>query len=191
MKRRAWTALSALSLLACGAIGVLWFWDSRHYGEQYFELCLNLGNGRTVLETRLFGDGISVALCRYKKPLTDYDPSARFIQTRLKGWFVGQIRVRGFAWAGFSATEQSVDEEFHAVVFLRRWRLIVPSWFLMVVTALVPASWVIRRRKQSRRQSRMDSGLCERCGYDLRASTDRCPECGAPNSAGLTRRVTQ
>jgi hypothetical protein len=37
---------------------------------------------------------------------------------------------------------------------------------------------LVRARRWQQRQSRIDQGCCPQCGYDLRASRTRCPECG-------------
>jgi hypothetical protein len=59
------------------------------------------------------------------------------------------------------------------------WRHADVSWWLPAVTGTVlPAYWVWRRARQQR-AIRKAKGLCLRCGYDLRASSGRCPECGA------------
>jgi hypothetical protein len=56
------------------------------------------------------------------------------------------------------------------------WRVVaVPYWFLMAVTMVLPVNWW-RRRNRTRR---MAAGQCAWCGYDLRATPNRCPECGA------------
>ncbi len=48
--------------------------------------------------------------------------------------------------------------------------------------------WVYLRRGEKRRRRWATAGLCENCGYDLRASSDVCPECGAPLPEELLRR---
>jgi hypothetical protein len=53
--------------------------------------------------------------------------------------------------------------------------LVTPSWAVALATAGLPILCV-RSRSMRRRRSRM--GLCAQCGYDLRASPERCPECG-------------
>ena len=54
----------------------------------------------------------------------------------------------------------------------------VPLWVPALLTALPPAVWLARARARRGRR-RLAMGLCVTCGYDLRASTGTCPECGA------------
>jgi predicted amidophosphoribosyltransferase len=59
-------------------------------------------------------------------------------------------------------------------------RIIKEAWtvfFLMQLPAwLLVGLWLWRR--QEKVKGRQDTRLCPRCGYDLRATPDRCPERG-------------
>ena len=48
--------------------------------------------------------------------------------------------------------------------------------YLFALTAILPAAWMIAR---NRCLARVEAGLCPSCGYDLRATPGRCPDCGA------------
>jgi hypothetical protein len=58
-----------------------------------------------------------------------------------------------------------------------------------LIFPLISIAIIVYDRRRVRRD-RKDSGACVTCGYDLRATPDRCPECGTParrtsNSATL------
>ena len=53
--------------------------------------------------------------------------------------------------------------------------ILVPLWIPTVLFAAM-LGWSFLPLHRRRKRKRL--GLCVKCGYDLRASKDRCPECG-------------
>ena len=107
------------------------------------------------------------------------------------------LNVRRWPWwwylfAAFSAA--------HAVLFLFALRTVVSLvsiagsvgavgkvWWVPLIL-IQPAAgatlpWMFVLRSRSKRQ-REESGLCPACGYDMRATPERCSECGIGKQGG-------
>ena len=54
----------------------------------------------------------------------------------------------------------------------------VPIWFVTLLFLILPVVWTIAWLRRRRVALRVRQGLCVACGYDLRESPSRCPECG-------------
>lgn len=61
-------------------------------------------------------------------------------------------------------------------------RAVFPFWAPLMLTSTICVVAIITHKRQRRVRDR----LCLRCGYDLRASPERCPECGAQPRARRT-----
>jgi hypothetical protein len=54
------------------------------------------------------------------------------------------------------------------------WRFLLSLSYPLTITAIMPLAWLIRTMGKRT----PDSSTCAACGYDLRATPQRCPECG-------------
>jgi sulfatase modifying factor 1 len=90
------------------------------------------------------------------------------------------VPVGIWTWGGFGFEDDQcpapTQKSFHQLGF--KWSmssLVVPDWILLLLLGWAPfqatRQWfVVRHRRQN--------GLCLHCGYDVRASSEICSECG-------------
>jgi hypothetical protein len=68
-----------------------------------------------------------------------------------------------------------------------------PYWLICAITSIAPAMLLVSklrsRWRQSWRRRQAQQNLCLTCGYDLRATPYRCPECGTPVPRWLYGRI--
>ena len=78
-----------------------------------------------------------------------------------------------FEHLGFSAAH---DEAIGDYGHVRSVSIQLPHWAIVGFFAILPSHigfhWL-------RKQTRQNRGFCIWCGYDVRATPERCPECGA------------
>jgi hypothetical protein len=78
----------------------------------------------------------------------------------------GDARRHGIYHFGFGVWR-------HEAILPSAGSVMIPQSFFLMALAIPPLVWLRHCWQQMR------CGLCRACGYDLRATPDRCPECGA------------
>ncbi len=153
MLRKTLTILSLIGLLL--SVGL---WGVSYFNLSYFSrpIIIRLSQGGVSSEP-----GVDNILARMQA-LTRAHGSDRI--TQLPDWVLGW-HVRGFEDL---STDWRPSMDSNGVI--------VPLWVPSVIFALL--SYFTGFLPLYRRRKRKNLGLCLKCGYDLRASKERCPECG-------------
>lgn len=186
MRRPVFTIAAAVSLLLCVATAILWFRGNCRSDSITLETpfhIISLVSGDSAIElVRLTMDFSTVTV----EPSDDYPVPQPYPHWNFSyatsgdlydwtGWAEGPNSRHSFA--GFSLYNGGHPPSFNSESQPDPlgWELRLPDWFLVMATAVMPA-FALLRMVRARRYKH--AGFCACCGYDLRATPDRCPECG-------------
>ncbi len=188
MKRLLSRTLIALSLAICLVSLILWpisFFRVlvvQRMGERRNDFLTLVGGGITYQSQ----DGSAVEN-NIRRATTQY------AELRTIRWFfrTGRNREHYFdyrqSWretVRFSADRRTTTFARTGETMNQRW-LTIPLWASAWVGAIAPALALKRRLLRRGRRRR---GECMECGYDVRASSERCPECGTAITSACAAR---
>jgi hypothetical protein len=181
VKRLLFNVLTAVSLVLCVATVTWWirsYWRCDSIGrvgsERHDDLFSNWG---ILTFSQSFGDFEIYEPFEYFtteeafppiSPYLPYDPGFRH------NWHL-------FGFRFFLTDGGNVQQQGGNTQIPHEWRLETPYWFWAAAFSILPLLWGRRRRLNSPRGAK---GHCRSCGYDLRATPERCPECGTPAAGG-------
>ena len=196
MLRRLLALASAVSLLLCVATCVLWV---RSYGRDEVVWWVPTGQDRYLIgsergsvRVERVADGPAYSSTapgsrRFGAASRARPDDAYWTWDRLYHQAEFACPRWGFAMVSgprFTRRTRADRGVFDLPVLLPAVAVAVPHWALLGAGAVAPLASVLRSRRH--RRSRR-AGLCARCGYDLRATPGRCPECGTRQARGWAK----
>ncbi len=161
-----------------------------------YRWCLRVLRTRAVPGHRLFGEATEIELDRAAWSVTRYQANsleaAVWTMNEFAGFTLGRPIPRDWYFEEEQPWRQVflISFEKHRGLFgLSAWTLRVPVLWTAWAT-LLPVAFPLILRRLRRRRPR-GQGLCVKCGYDLRATPGRCPECGTQNPIASQTSPTQ
>ncbi len=188
MRRKCFNIASTLSLILFIAISILWirsywFYDIIRYSSESSDWWISVDSGRILAMADRASEYRSYA---FSWESTSKAPPAPILPAPTTS--TGSVTVSGSAVSVSSSYTVSYDHHIYFPGFaftsrsqtpLRGVLVLISFWLLAILTSILPlARIVVLLRTRSRHRRRL-LGLCSACGYDLRATLDRCPECGS------------
>jgi hypothetical protein len=168
MVRRLLTFATALSLVLCAATAALWvrsYWACDTWAFQSRSNVYRFAASRNRVQfnrEKIPASGRRFEFARGSSEPLDFD-SIWLGDPWPHDWY--------FAGCGASWDASSLV-------------LLAPCWLIAAAFAATPAAWSCRFGVRRRQWRRRHEKHCPQCGYDLRASPDRCPECGTAAPKG-------
>jgi hypothetical protein len=188
MKRRLLNLLTALSLLLCVTAVALWacsYAMPTSFGVRTFEA----GGGSPVITVTVRGIGVRRGTFAFGRFRSGIGTNAAGPLLRVSQWFEGSDSLSLVPAMRTHPTGLGFDLVLHNRPNEQGWVVGMPCWFVCFVTAAA-AGWRVAAARSSHRRSRRRNNQCVQCGYDLRATPGRCPECGSePRPVGKLSKV--
>jgi hypothetical protein len=173
MLRRLITVLSALSLVLCLCVTAIWLYSYRD------DLDAQVGGFQGARLSAERGRWECKRIYAYGPPILeeDWDNPASLNPATMRRLTSSETRLLGFS-LGSGQQRRGDDGHTRHPRPASFWIAAGPLWPFVLLTAVTSAPFLLAARRWQVRRRRLLGGLCPACGYDLRATPGRCPECG-------------